>query len=199
MKRILLSTASNPEAVDMMVKTREWTREEYGWIARGRDFHDEPFHRQRVENTKKLISKFCQGGTILDVGWDSYPMAYDLAKSDYVGIDFLFHDRKNFPLVQAIMCNFDILPFQKKPIFDFILWCEGPEHSLDPYETLRGLREICKGKILLTCPPSSPVNWEHKTMIKDKNHLRRLIESQFTVLEIDDLPPFWIYGVGEVD
>lgn len=180
------------------IKVREWTREEYGWIAKGRDFHDEPFHKQRVENTKRAASRFYQGGSILDVGWDSCPMAYDFAEGEYVGIDFLFHCKEGFPRVQAVICDFDHLPFRQEPLFDFILWCEGPEHSLDPYVTLGGLREICRGRILLTCPPSSPINWEHKTMIRDKDELSRLIDSQFKVLEVGDVPPFWIYGAGEV-
>lgn len=176
---------------------RERTREEYGWLFRGRTFEDEPHHRRRVENTKRLISRFYTGGTVLDVGWDSYPLAYEVAKGDYLGLDFLFHHR-GFPLVEAIVGDFDHLPFQREPLFDFILWCEGPEHSRNPRETLKGLREICQGRILITCPPSSPVNWEHLTTIRDKAELERLLSRYFKVLETGDIPPFWIYGVGEV-
>jgi|GEM_PF-5952345 len=180
------------------LEVRDRTKKEYDLFF-GRDFENEPYHKQRAENTKKLIQQFYLGGTILDVGWDSHAMAYDFAEDDYIGIDFVFYDKVHFPSVQAILCNFDNLPFRQKPLFDFIVWCEGPEHSLNPYITLRKLRKTCKGRIFITCPPSSPVNWEHKSWIKDKEELRTLIKSQFKVLEVGDLPPFWIYGVGEHD
>lgn len=179
------------------LEVRNRTREEYGWLFEGRDFEKEPYHKQRIENTKKLISRLYRGGVILDVGWDSHPMAYDFTNDEYVGIDFLFNDRKRYPRVQSIICSFDDLPFREDPIFDFIVWCEGPEHSLNPRLTMKGLRKVCRGRIFITCPPGSPVNWEHKSVIMDKDELMALIESQFKVLEVGDCPSFWIYGVGD--
>jgi len=178
-------------------EVRNRTREEYGRLFDGRTFEKEPHHKQRVENTEALARRFYTGGSILDVGWDSHPIGYRFAEGDYIGIDFLFHYRRGFPRVQAVVSDFDSLPFQNRPLFDMILWCEGPEHSLNPYLTLKGLKPVCKGRIFITCPETTSLNWEHKTGIGGKRGLKELIGSEFKVLEIGDVPPFWIYGVGQ--
>lgn len=174
---------------------RNRTREEYGWIAKGRDFVNEPFHKQRIADTKAIISRFYEGGSVLDVGWGGVPMLYGFADGDYVGVDYLFNNRQKHPLVQPIASSFDELPFNTA--FGFIIWCEGPEHSLSPYRTLEGLKKICKNRIFVSCPDGGLTNWEHPQAFNIKT-LTELLNSRFKVLETGKIPPFWIYGVGEV-
>lgn len=135
---------------------------------------------------------------MLDVGWGGYPLAYDFFwGGEYVGIDFLFHHKKKYPFVQAITCSFDDLPFKEEPLFDFILWSEGPEHSLSPFETLRKLRKVCKGKIILSCPDGGTTNWEHQHIFNLES-FKAFLGSQFKVLGAEAVPPHWLIGVGEI-
>lgn len=166
-------------------------------LSKERDFRTCPDHATRVCFTKELFFKYYKGGDVLDVGWYGYPMAYDFVKDDeYVAIDFLYHNKGKYPLVSPITCSFDDPPFRDK-VFDFILWCEGPEHSLNPHRTLSILRALCRGRILITCPDGGVVNWEHRHVF-NLEKLKELLASQFKVLALGLCPIHWLFGIGEI-
>jgi ubiquinone/menaquinone biosynthesis C-methylase UbiE len=77
-------------------------------------------------------------------------MAY-FSSNNIVGLDYLWNWKEKFPFVQWVKATSECLPFREQKIFEFTLWMDGPEHSVEPDKILSSLSRITK-YIVLSCP-----------------------------------------------
>jgi ubiquinone/menaquinone biosynthesis C-methylase UbiE len=164
------------------------------YLKEGMSFHHQAAlykdfgHLFIMKTVKTYLSSLCLENAIcLDIGCaEGYYTSWMVKKSEFaIGIDIslpkLKRTAKN-PKTSFILADWDYLPFRNS-IFNICLFIEGPEHCLNPYQTLKEInRVMASNAFLIISAPIADVDRFYENALKRDGHFREFTPASFKSL-----------------